>query len=251
MYGIADNNGNTETHKFVYLPVKSSTGKIWLNNNLGAEYADTTNPNGNFNPAQQATSSTDHKAYGSLFQWGRKADGHELRTWKDGKATSVSVSGSTATNSDTPTHALFIKQSSSPRDWRETQDGTLWESESSTNNVCPVGYRLPTAGDEGTNEGTNVEWEEEVNSWHTDNAHDSTTSTHALASSLKLPMPGYRHRKGDVRAEGYSGNYWSASIGSADFNPDGSRELNINSNGVYPNFTEYRAYGFSVRCKRD
>ena len=110
MYGVSDNASNTESHKFVYIPVVSpDTGKVWLNNNLGAEYADATNPNDNFNPRQQATGISDYLAYGSLFQWGRKADGHELLTrTAASNAGTVAVNGTTTTNSNDPAHANFI-----------------------------------------------------------------------------------------------------------------------------------------------
>jgi hypothetical protein len=66
----------------------------------------------------------------------------------------------------------------------------LWADEFSTNNVCPVGYRLPTAGADGEN----MEWEVEVDSWNEDNAHGNTKYADALASALKLPtMSGFRY----------------------------------------------------------
>ncbi|MFT7002526.1 MAG: hypothetical protein ACJAVW_003569 [Spirosomataceae bacterium] len=43
-----------------------TTGKIWMDRNLGA--------------TRVATSSTDAYAYGDLYQWGRATDGHTLRT---------------------------------------------------------------------------------------------------------------------------------------------------------------------------
>ncbi|MDY3317683.1 hypothetical protein PG630_10220, partial [Riemerella anatipestifer] len=91
--GILDKKFNVPTngvleHQFVYVPV-TVTGtypvngqpyqKEWLNLNLGADYANVNSLH--FNPAQQGTSATDHHAYGSLFQWGRDADGHELISW--------------------------------------------------------------------------------------------------------------------------------------------------------------------------
>jgi len=94
MIGQADNTGNTSSHNFLYLPVVSATGRTWLNNNLGANYSNLNHPE--FNLAQQTMSSTDHNAYGSLFQWGRKADGHELMTWADG-STGTIVNGTTST----------------------------------------------------------------------------------------------------------------------------------------------------------
>ncbi|MDY3316493.1 FISUMP domain-containing protein [Riemerella anatipestifer] len=71
-------NGKLE-HQFVYVPIKGSDGRTWLNNNLGADYANLNSPV--FNPLQQATSIRDKNAYGSHFQWGRDADGHELVTY--------------------------------------------------------------------------------------------------------------------------------------------------------------------------
>ncbi|MDY3315975.1 FISUMP domain-containing protein [Riemerella anatipestifer] len=71
-------NGKLE-HQFIYIPIKGSDGRTWLNNNLGADYANLNSPV--FNPLQQATSIRDKNAYGSHFQWGRDADGHELVTY--------------------------------------------------------------------------------------------------------------------------------------------------------------------------
>jgi hypothetical protein len=250
MFGLADNYGNTDTHKFLYLPVINPiTGRTWLNNNLGAEYADTTNPNGNFNPAQQATASNDYKAYGSLFQWGRKADGHELINWTNGatgnikfgtkdtkfKAHKTNAHDDSKDTKDTKfkVHKKNAHDDSKDTKFKEykTRDDNLWENESSANNICPVGYRLPTAGDDGTN----MEWEVEVDSWNEDNA---------LAGTLKLPMSGvsnYSYRD-DVTFEGVIGVYWSASYG---------RNLYFELNTVDPSAPNKRNLAFAVRCIKD
>ncbi|MGV4545525.1 hypothetical protein, partial [Ornithobacterium rhinotracheale] len=76
-FGV-ETNGKLE-HQFVYIPITGPDGRTWLNNNLGADYANVNSRH--FNPTQQATSKTDYKAYGSLFQWGREANGHELVDW--------------------------------------------------------------------------------------------------------------------------------------------------------------------------
>ena len=105
MFGLPDNNSNSTTHMMLYLPTVAEDGKIWLDNNLGAHYANINHPS--FNPAKQATSATDHLAYGSLFQWGRKPDGHELVNFTSGTAGTF-VNGITYTNSNVPADALFI-----------------------------------------------------------------------------------------------------------------------------------------------
>ncbi len=93
-------------HRFVYLAVKNNTtGRKWLNNNLGADYANV--DSSNYNASQQATASNDHLAYGSLFQWGRKADGHELINWT-GNKNGTKKYGHTQTKSNDPSNSLYI-----------------------------------------------------------------------------------------------------------------------------------------------
>ncbi|MDY3318559.1 FISUMP domain-containing protein [Riemerella anatipestifer] len=108
-------NGKLE-HQFVYIPITGSDGRTWLNNNLGADYANLNSPV--FNPLQQATSIRDKNAYGSLFQWGRDADGHELVTYPT----------ATTGNRVYPNIPLY-------------DEVQLWTY---TNNPCPDGYRMPT-----------------------------------------------------------------------------------------------------------
>jgi hypothetical protein len=144
-FGKADNNKDTDMHSFLYLPVTNpATGRTWLNNNLGAEYAKYSSDN--FKPAQQAKSSTDYLAYGSLFQWGRKADGHELIDWASDGQTGTGKHKATFTKSNKPDDASFIIEKTSPYDWRVYLDDTLWENASGVNSVCPVGYGFQQQG---------------------------------------------------------------------------------------------------------
>jgi hypothetical protein len=110
--------------------VKTATGKIWMDRNLGA--------------AQVATSATDVLAYGDLYQWGRGSDGHESRL-----AGEINV----ASTSDTPGHGDFINQSSNR--WRDPTNLNLWQGVNGINNPCPAGFRLPTK----------AEWEAEIATW--------------------------------------------------------------------------------------
>jgi uncharacterized protein (TIGR02145 family) len=154
-----------------------TTGKIWMDRNLGA--------------SQVATSSTDAASYGDLYQWGRATDGHQVRT-----------SGTTSTLSsiNTPGHANFILATSSPLDWRSPQNDNLWQGVSGVNNPCPSGYRLPSE----------AEWDAERVSWGTNNAAG------AFGSPLKLPVAGYRsYSNGSLYNVGTDGFYWSSTVSSA------------------------------------
>jgi uncharacterized protein (TIGR02145 family) len=154
-----------------------STGKIWMDRNLGA--------------AQTATSSTDANAYGDLYQWGRGSDGHQCRN----SATTITLS-----STDQPGNSSFILTSATPYDWRNPQNVNLWQGVNGVNNPCPSGYRLPT--------------ETEINaerlSWSSNN------SAGAFASPLKLPMAGGRYDgNGSLDDVGIYGFYWSSTVSGA------------------------------------
>ena len=227
MFGLPDNSTNSTTHMMLYLPTVAEDGKIWLNNNLGAHYANINHAS--FNPAQQATGATDHLAYGSLFQWGRKADGHELITYTNG-TTGTAVNGTTTTKNNDPSNALFIVEPNSPYDWRSSQSDTLWATEASANNPCPVGFRVPTV----TEQNTLV------------SAASITNSLTAASSTLKFTVPGFRNASdGTLYNVGSYGYYWSSTVSGTTasyryFYSDDSSTLNSN-----------RAYGFTVRCLKD
>lgn len=154
--------------------INPSTGKIWMDRNLGA--------------SQVATSSTDANAYGDLYQWGRATDGHQCRN----SSTSTILS-----NNDQPNNGNFIIVNSGNFDWRNPQNNNLWQGISGINNPCPSGYRIPTQ----------QELEAERTSWSANN------STGAFTSPLKLPMAGSRAgNTGILTGENVSGYYWSSSV---------------------------------------
>lgn len=198
----------------VYNP---TTGKIWMDRNLGA--------------LQVATSSTDFNAYGSLFQWGRAADGHQLITWvsaTEGSAVNGTTSG--PYDGDTAPNALFITVAFTPLDWRTYQNDSLWQGVNGTNNPCPWGYRLPTA----------AEWSAELASW------TSYTAAGAFNSRLKLTVAGKRTRDlGNVNDEGVVGYYWSSTVSNRNSNSLSIPQLDP------PETFAVRARGSSVRCIKD
>jgi hypothetical protein len=182
--------------------VTSPTGKVWMDRNLGA--------------SRVATSSTDAEAYGDLYQWGRRTDGHEKRT----SATTSSLS-----SSDSPGHGNFIIGSS---DWRSSQNDNLWQGVNGINNPCPVGFRIPTI----------AEWEAERTSWSSNNSSGS------FASPLKLTVAGYRSSSALVNVGSY-GYYWSASVNGL------YTKVLYFSSSVASTYNNSRALGFSVRCLKD
>ena len=233
--GIPDRNFNVLTngkyeHQFVYMPVKSATGRVWLNNNLGAAYADLNSPD--FNSTQQATAADDYKAYGSFFQWGRKADGHELIDWTS-RTNKTKKYGDTNIASDDPADPLFIKSAN----WRVNADDTLWASESSTNNVCPAGYRVPL--NPGTTNDLSNEFNAEVSTW------SSQDSAGSLSSNLKLTMPGYLYKNGVFDFATTYGLYWS---GTASSNSHAHDMRLGNNGGMLLSDTTYQGAALSVRC---
>ncbi len=195
----------TTTVVEVESPVNS--GMIWMDRNLGA--------------SQAATSSTDTDSYGDLFQWGRCAEGHQIRT-----------SSTTRTNATTGEPSLgnswdgeFIIAS----DWLTPQDDMLWQGVTGANNPCPAGYRLPTF----------AEISAESGSWNPDNFAG------AFDSPLKWPVAGSRSpRDGSLSVVGSQGIYWSSTV--SDTAAAAYALLFGGGNTLFG--AGYRANGFSVRC---
>lgn len=207
----------------VVVEVKSKTGRIWMDRNLGA--------------SQAANSLTDEKAIGDLYQWGRPRDGHQLRT-----------SGTTSilSNTDVPGNSNFIvatiiNGSFNVRDWNNSPNGNLWQGVNGKNNVCPTGFRLPTI----------TEWEQEIKFWSSQDIDGSFKS--------ELKLIGGTSRIPDGRIFISSSNYWSSTVTES---TDGKNNylnpnyLWINSRKTNPIVNASTSStgtisGFSVRCIKD
>ena len=187
--------------------VTSTTGKIWMDRNLGA--------------SRVAQNSTDTLAYGDLYQWGRNSDGHESRT--SSVAAGPVASGSEGSN--------FITNGTSPFDWLSTQDETRWNGATKgAHDPCPTGFRVPTE----------TELENERLLFPTNNAAG------AFNSVLKLPVAGYRTNSAAALTNvGSFGHYWSSTVVGTN-----ARPLVFNSSNAFW-LSNYRAYGFSVRCLKE
>lgn len=195
------------------VPTVVSAERKWMDRNLGA--------------ARRATSLTDEKAHGYLYQWGRLADGHQNRYEKDGSEIETTDELS---NQDQPGHSQFITTSSTPDDWRSPQNELLWQGLTGVNNPCPAGFRLPTK----------EEFNTEKASWITKN------EAGAFASPLKLTLGGRRDENdGSIIKVGARGHYWTSTT-------DDSESKRFMFNATQTTFENApRAKGFSVRCIQD
>jgi uncharacterized protein (TIGR02145 family) len=180
--------------------VVGANGRIWMDRNLGA--------------GQAATASNNSASYGDLYQWGRAADGHQVRS---------STTTTTLSSSDTPGGDFILTAG----DWRSPQNNNLWQGVRGINNPCPTGYYIPTE----------AEWNAERLSWTSNN------SIGALASPLKLPLAGQRFNQiNTIFGTGTSGFYWSSTVSGV------SAKALIFSSSEAKTEDSTRAFGNSVRC---
>lgn len=230
---------NKREHDFLYCEIEGPDGRRWLNNNLGAEYARVGSPV--FNPQQQKTSDTDYNAYGSLFQWQRKSDGHELVNW-------IGIyNGQMKYNNNFPpsdswewpdnNHSMGGYNYTSWVDNTLNNQGPydLWTVDK-TNNPCPEGYYVPTKDDF--------------------EALITAISNNSPGTDLNMPKSGYRgwdiNNENALGSVGGVGYYWSSSKSYVDGISDlHSYNLKINSDSTIVLDRNWRANGFSVRCIKE
>ncbi len=225
--GLADSNPYFKEFASISIPVYapdgtevvelvSSSGRIWMDRNLGA--------------TQAATSETDYLAYGSIFQWCRAADGHEKITWTSSTAgTPVNGTTSTLSTSTDPGHSLFIICPDSPYDWLSSHQmtGGLWWNGSlaGSNSPCPTGYHVPTK----------AEWQAEISV-----GINNTTTAY---SQLKLTR-GAARRNNDalIYMPDSHAYYWS----STDYGGDALCFFCYSEGALIQGL--HRANGLRVRC---
>jgi uncharacterized protein (TIGR02145 family) len=212
-------SSNTGNYGTVVNPV---TGKVWLDRNLGATTVTST-------PSSDYTSNADYitaeeGSFGDLYQWGRAADGHQVRT---------SATQGTQANSwlaDEGSNLWDGKFIIGFTDWLTPAATDLWSGTAAENNPCPSGYRVPT----------NAEWNQERQTW------SSNDAAGAFASPLKLPVAGFRSlSNGSLSSVGLVSFYWSSTVSGTV-----ARYLYFSSILAFMNPSN-RALGVSVRCLKD
>lgn len=209
--------------KVTYPSVRAKDGKIWMQQNLGAQ--------------RVATSMTDVESYGDLYQWGRWADGHQLRT----PAPTVTAASTLSANNPSGLPAGGSKAYISGW-WNGGASTDTWNAATSsgvsaTNGCDPCkvlgsDWRLPTEED----------WDSVLD------AEGITDNATAYASNLKIPAGGWRATNSPaIASAGTSSWYWSSKASGS----NGAKGIWIQSSSVRKSYEDARAYGTSVRCVKD
>ena len=247
IYVIIQNGGNTDACDTITIksrpdyngltglkPVLMKSGKFWAPVNAGATAIPTSVP----------TTGDITSTCGNIFQWGRiygfPASTDAVQT------TAELVSDTAGFESNDPWKGKFITSSTSPYDWLSSQIDNLWNSGSEAKPVktssdpCPKGWRVPTF----------AEWEaigagktEITKDWDSTNKLMTITGEDG---NLVLPAAGFRGRtNGSSYNLGSNGNYWASSVSGTI-----GRNVYFSSASLNAN-TNYRAYGYSVRCVQE
>ena len=209
-----------------------------------------------------ATSATpgDVGALGLLYQWGRKdpflgfssisseVEAQSTITWPS----AVSSDSSTGTVDYVTSHPMTFVKGVSPSsyDWHySSRDNTLWQSEKTIYDPCPVGWRVTDGGDEGVwsiAQGSILDY---YRSYDGTNEGMNFSGDFGSFSTLWYPASGYRNDvDGALYSVGDSGYYWSVTP----FGGSSASSLNFYDNGnVHPAGYKSRAQGNSVRCLKE
>ena len=203
-------------HQFIYLPVTVKIGsyeKVWLTNNLGADYANINSEHFNLMGRMAPGDQNDTKSYGSHFQWQRMADGHELIDWTKMGTPAASVHYTPPTtlandwrNAGTNSYIDEVGYNSS---WVNNTLATtgpfnLWQA-GGANNPCPNGFHVPTG----------TEFDDYLNAVGGESGMRSDPQ-------LRLPGAGNRQYTGGYTMNESFHYYWASTTSSVNpINPDG------------------------------
>jgi hypothetical protein len=136
-------NGSPETYTTYWM---SDTKECWMSRNLGASgiASQLKGSGAGWNTLYNAGTQASDPSGGHYFQWGRKADGHQLAN---------SATSTTKLASETSTSSSFVTSGSS---WTTSAVTAVWNGVNASNNPCPNGWRIPHYS----------EWISEISTWN-------------------------------------------------------------------------------------
>ncbi|MFB9120754.1 hypothetical protein ACFFUE_06070 [Bergeyella porcorum] len=233
--GIPDKKFNEQTfgqynHRFVYLPMQGPDGKMWLSNNLGAEYSRVDSPyfdinrqagalDAQGNPIVDPTTEQikkDYRAYGSLYEFGRNSDGHELINWSSATTGTLVYSNQNSNHYNPANYTL-------------------------ANDPCPSGWHTPALAELRT-----------LHSSITGSTTISNTNKMWTEKDLKLPAAGFVNVYGKILKEQSIKAFYRTSQG---YNALGAWDLRFTSTQSTvqgsDNYWYLRPNGFPIRCIKD
>jgi len=194
--------------------------------------------------------------FGALYQWGRRADGHECRTspcWplsstcgttENSPVTSSMLDANGQVICPNPPCGYFIRTGTS-MDWCPQNDLLWYNNGKTVNDPCPPGWRVPTKDEFTTlTQTANVTkiWTTNYNStggrgWNLTDRNNG--------NSIFIPSASMRQRSdGNLFPSNDVGMYFSST-------PDGTAPAVLYFSTTSASFivsTNYRAQGGSIRC---
>lgn len=185
---------------------------------------------------------TGQASYGSFFQRGNNYGFSTVGTVSPDNQWAVDTSAYNWSNpyNDSTFRWDSNRFSATRGDWSSNQNDNLRPEKAQW--PCPTWYHIPAY----------AEWKWLINTRASLTGKTTSKSdgyaqfnNHIFSSDLKLPIAGLRsfNSVSSVNSQGVYGNYWSSTPNYAD-----AYFLNFDSSRVLANYTDYRAYGFSVRC---
>ena len=194
--------------------------------------------------------------YGKLYQWGRKY-GQGYSADYDSEPETYPGPVSAVVGQDASMAGYFFTiTSSSPYDWVETPDASMWNSGTedspvkTVNDPCPEGWRVPTYTELNALQTDYSEWtsKDNQNGYYFSGVSTTVYDTAPLIedkAQVFFPAAGCRYVGGNADNRGHGGDYWSS-------RPDGNGAytLGFDSGSAYRGY-DRRAYGYSVRCVQE
>lgn len=192
----------------------------------------------------------DSGTLGLLYQWGRKdpflssssisenIPARSTIVWPDAVKHSK-ITGTIGFAVANPT--VFIGYNIDTKDWMYNQDDTRWSAVKTEYDPCPPGYRVPDGGHDGAFKKAGL------SGWLSFNGTNKGMMFGTLNPASWFPASGFRYfDDASIGYVGVDGYYWSVTPSQTD-----GYYMYFNYGGyVDPAFSNYRSFGFAVRCQK-